>query len=259
MGKLDGKVALISGGSRGQGESQARLFSQEGAAVVLADVLDAEGELVANSINDTGGDAAYFHLDVSEQTQWAAVVEAVLEQHGRLDILINNAGIARSKLIEDSSLQEYLEVIRINQVGVWLGMRAAIKAMKEAGGGCIINTSSTAGLEGYPGLSAYVSSKFAVRGMTKVAALELGRYNIRVNSVHPGPIDTPMIRDPELAATAGDSNAIGMNIAIPRVGDADEVAKMMLFIAADATYSTGAEFVIDGGLTAGTPLTGLAE
>ena len=255
MGKLDGKVALISGGSRGQGEAQGRLFAREGASVVLADVLDAEGELVAASINDTGGDAAYYHLDVSEQSQWAAVVDAAVEQYGRLDILVNNAGIARVGMIEDSSLQEYLEVIRINQVGVWLGMRAAIKAMKDAGGGCIINTSSTAGLEGYPGLSAYVSSKFAVRGMTKVAALELGRYNIRVNSVHPGPIDTPMIRDPQLATRPPDD--VSFAAPIPRVGDADEVAKMMLFIAADATYSTGAEFVIDGGLTAGTAL-GLA-
>ena len=250
MGKLDGKVALISGGSRGQGEAQARLFAEEGASVALADVLDAEGGLVANSINDTGGDAGYFHLDVSEQSQWAATVDAVVERFGRLDILINNAGIVRSSLIEDSTLQEYLEVIRINQVGVWLGMRAAIKPMKEAGGGCIINTSSTAGLEGYPGLSAYVSSKFAVRGMTKVGAVELGQYGIRVNSVHPGPIDTPMIRDPQLAR-GGEPTEARMNIPIPRVGDVEEVAKMMLFIAADATYSTGAEFVIDGGLTAG--------
>ena len=250
MGKLDGKVALISGGSRGQGEAQARLFAQEGASVALADVLDAEGQLVAESINDTGGDAGYFHLDVSEQSQWAATVDAVVERFGRLDILINNAGIVRSSLIEDSTLQEYLEVIRINQVGVWLGMRAAIKPMKDAGGGCIINTSSTAGLEGYPGLSAYVSSKFAVRGMTKVGAVELGQYGIRVNSVHPGPIDTPMIRDPQLAG-GGQPTEARMNIPIPRVGDVEEVAKMMLFIAADATYSTGSEFVIDGGLTAG--------
>ena len=130
MGKLDGQVALISGGSRGQGEVQGRLFAQEGASVVLADVLDAEGELVAASINDTGGDAVYHHLDVTEQNQWASVVDAVVEQYGRLDILINNAGIARLKLIEDSSLQEYLEVIQINQVGVWLGMQAAIPARR---------------------------------------------------------------------------------------------------------------------------------
>ena len=249
MGKLDGKVALISGGSRGQGEAQARLFAREGAQVALADVLDAEGELVAASINDTGGEAVYHHLDVTEQSQWKATVDAVVKQYGRLDVLINNAGIARIKMIEESSLQEYLDVIMINQAGVWLGMQAAIPAMKAAGGGCIINTSSVAGLQGSAGLGAYVSSKFAVRGMTKVAAQELGRYNIRVNSVHPGPIDTPMIRDPQIATReAGD---ISFEAPIPRVGRTDEVAAMMLFIAADATYSTGSEFVIDGGMTAG--------
>ena len=254
MGKLDGKVALISGGSRGQGEAQARLFAREGAQVALADVLDAEGELVAASINDTGGDALYHHLDVTEQNQWQQTVDAVVERYGRLDVLINNAGIARVKFIEESTLQDYLEVIMINQVGVWLGMQAAIPAMKDAGSGCIINTSSTAGLEGYPGLGAYVSSKFAVRGMTKVAAQELGQFNIRVNSVHPGPIDTPMIRDPQIRRSADEDFDVGRSSPIPRVGHVDEVAKMMLFIAADATYSTGAEFVIDGGVTAGSSL-----
>ena len=249
MGRLDGQVALISGGSRGQGEAQARLFAREGARVALADVLDAEGELVAASINDTGGDAQYLHLDVTQQAQWQAAIDAVVEQYGRLDILINNAGIARMNTIEDSSVEEYLEVIRINQVGVWLGMQAAIPALRAAGGGCIINTSSIAGLQGYAGAGAYVSSKFAVRGMTKVAAQELGQYGIRVNSVHPGPIDTPMIRDPEIAQrTDGD---MSYDAPIPRLGLADEVAAMMLFIAADATFSTGSEFVIDGGITAG--------
>ena len=180
-----------------------------------------------------------------------------MEQYGRLDILINNAGIARIKLIEESSLEDYLEVIRINQVGVWLGIQAAIPALRAAGGGCIINTSSIAGLLGSVGLGAYVSSKFAVRGMTKVAAQELGRYNIRVNSVHPGPIDTPMIRDPQLATREpGDTS---FEAPIPRVGTTEEVAAMMLFIAADATYSTGSEFVIDGGMTAGWSVTRLRD
>ncbi len=249
MGKLDGRVALISGGARGQGEAEARLFAREGAAVVLGDVLEEEGRRVAESIIDTGGQATFAKLDVSDQSNWAELVDLTVETYGRLDILINNAGIARMKMIEDSSLQEYLEVIRINQVGVWLGMRAAVKPMKEAGGGCIINTSSTAGLEGYAGLSAYVSSKFAVRGMTKSAAVEFGPYNIRVNSVHPGPIDTPMIRDPEIARRPADD--FSFDGPIPRLGTSDEVARMMLFIAADASYSTGAEFVIDGGLTVG--------
>ena len=253
MGKLDGQVALISGGARGQGEAQARLFAREGAAVALGDVLEEDGRRVAESINDTGGQAMFRKLDVTEASSWKSMVDQTVAEFGRLDIVINNAGIARIKTIEDSTLEEYREVIRINQVGVWLGIQAAIPALKEAGGGCIINTSSIAGLQGYPGLGAYVSSKFAVRGMTKVAAQELGQYNIRVNSVHPGPIDTPMIRDPQFSTREpGDTS---YDAPIPRVGHVDEVAAMMLFIAADATYSTGSEFVIDGGATAGSLVT----
>jgi 3alpha(or 20beta)-hydroxysteroid dehydrogenase len=249
MGKLDGQVALISGGARGQGEAQARLFAREGAAVAIGDVLEDEGRRVTESIIDTGGQAMFRKLDVSDQSNWAEMVEQTTEQFGKLNILINNAGILRAATIEHSSLQEYLEVIKINQVGVWLGMRAAIKPMREAGGGCIINTSSTAGYEGYPGLSAYVSSKFAVRGITKVAALEFAPYNIRVNSVHPGPIDTLMTAPP--GTPRRPNGDVPIQMSIPRFGRVDEVAKMMLFIAADATYSTGSEFVIDGGLTAG--------
>ncbi|MDE2890895.1 MAG: SDR family oxidoreductase [Chloroflexota bacterium] len=252
MGKLDGQVALISGGARGQGEHQARLFAREGAAIAIGDVLEEDGNRVAESINDTGGDAMFRKLDVSDQSSWAEMVDATTERFGKLNILINNAGILRNASIEDTTAQEYLEMIKINQVGVWLGIRAAIKAMREAGGGCIINTSSTAGLEGYPDSSAYVSSKFAVRGLTKVAALELGPYNIRVNSVHPGPIDTLMTTNEDTPRRPdGD---VPVRMPIPRFGRVDEVAKMMLFIAADATYSTGSEFVIDGGLTAGRSL-----
>ena len=249
MGKLDGQVALISGAARGQGEAQARLFAREGAAVVLGDVLEAEGQQVAESIIDTGGQATFRKLDVTVESDWAGIVEQAVDQFGGLNIQINNAGILRAGLIETSTLDEYLEVIDINQVGVWLGIRAAIQPMREAGGGCIINTSSTAGYEGYPGLSGYVSSKFAVRGITKVAALELAQYNIRVNSVHPGPIDTPMVRDPRIGGrTEGE---IPVDGPIGRAGLPEEVAKMMLFIAADATYSTGAEFQIDGGQMSG--------
>ena len=146
MGKLDGQVALISGGARGQGEAQARLFAREGAAVALGDVLEEDGQRVAESINDTGGQAMFQKLDVTEASSWKSMVDETVAQFGRLDIVVNNAGIARVKLIEESSLEDYLEVIRINQLGVWLGMKAAIPALKEAGGGCIINTSSTAGL-----------------------------------------------------------------------------------------------------------------
>ena len=249
MGKLDGQVALISGAARGQGEAQARLFAREGAAVVLGDVLEEEGQRVTESIIDTGGQAMFRKLDVTIESQWTQIVDQTVDQFGGLNIQINNAGILRIGLIETSTLDEYLEVIDINQVGVWLGMRAAIAPMREAGGGCIINTSSTAGYEGYPGLSAYVASKFAVRGLTKVAALELAPYNIRVNSVHPGQIDTPMVRDPRIGGSPDGEIAVGSPIA--RAGLSEEVAKMMLFIAADATYSTGAEFQIDGGHMSG--------
>lgn len=224
MGKLDGEVALISGAARGQGEAEARLFAREGAAVMLADVLDEDGERGANSISDTGGNAAYVHLDVTDERAWAAAVERTVSEFGKLSILLNNAGILMLKPIEETSLEEYLRVIQVNQVGVFLGMREAIKPMREAGGGCIINTSSTAGLQGNPGLNAYAASKFAVRGMTKVAAHELGPYNIRVNSVHPGPIDTPMIRDPRGGPPGG---GLTRRIPIPRAGEAEEVAKMI--------------------------------
>ena len=249
MGKLDGQVALISGAARGQGEAQARLFAREGAAVAIGDVLEAEGQRVSESIVDSGGQSMFCRLDVTEQSDWTEIVDETVKQFGVLNILINNAGILRVGQIETSTLEEYLEVIDINQVGVWLGIRAAIAPMREAGGGCIINTSSTAGYEGYPGLGGYVSSKFAVRGLSKVAALELARYNIRVNSVHPGPIDTPMVRDPRIGGRV--DGPIPVDGPIGRAGRPEEVAKMMLFIAADATYSTGAEFQIDGGQMSG--------
>ena len=251
MGKLDGKVALVSGAARGQGEAEARLFAREGASVALGDVLDEDGERVAASIVDTGGQALYGHLDVRERSDWRALVERARDEFGRLDILINNAGILRAGRIEDLDPDEYMEVIQVNQVGVLLGMQAAIPALREAGGGAIVNTSSTAGLTGFAGGAAYVASKWAVRGMTKVAALELGRYGIRVNSVHPGPIDTPMIAGLDLGG-ARDSQPI------PRVGTPDEVAKLMLFLASDdSSYCTGSEFVIDGGGQAGTVIPGL--
>ena len=249
MGKLDGQVALISGAARGQGEAQARLFAREGAAVAIGDVLEADGQRVSESIVDSGGQSMFCRLDVTEQSDWTEVVDQTVKRFGGLNILINNAGILRVGQIETSTLEEYLEVVDINQVGVWLGIRAAIAPMREAGGGCIINTSSTAGYEGYPGLGGYVSSKFAVRGLSKVAALELARYNIRVNSVHPGPIDTPMVRDPRIGGRA--DGPIPVDGPIGRAGRPEEVAKMMLFIAADATYSTGAEFQIDGGQMSG--------
>src|SRR5579884_2151770 len=249
MGRLDGKVALITGAARGQGEAEARLFVREGARVVLADVLDDDGARVARDIGD---DARYEHLDVGDETEWTTVVDATTRAFGSLDVLVNNAGILRHHVIEDHPLDEYLDVIRVNQVGCFLGMRAAVPAMRASGGGSIVNTASVAGLVGNAGLVAYTASKFAVRGMTKVAAVELGRYGIRVNSIHPGGVDTAMVR----TGVFGDRDPSTAYSYLPlgRIGTVDEVAAMALFLASDeSSFSTGSEFVLDGGSTAGAP------
>jgi len=251
MGRLDGKVALITGAARGQGEAEARLFVQEGAQVVLGDVLDELGAKVAADLGPNR--AVYLHLDVTQPAEWTAAVQTATDRFGRLDILVNNAGILKLGMVESMPLDDYLAVINVNQVGCFLGMQAAIPALRAAGGGSIVNTSSTSGFVGLPGLSAYTASKFAVRGMTKVAAQELGRDGIRVNSVHPGGVDTHMTRLPEFGDV--DSAAMFATLPIPRVGQPDEVAKLMLFLASDdSSYCTGAEFIIDGGMLTGPPL-----
>src|SRR3989440_9475681 len=189
VGRLDGKVALISGGARGQGEAEARLFAAEGAKVLLGDVLDDVGEKLAVEIGDA---ATYVHLDVTSQDDWATAVDAATTRFGKLDVLVNNAGILRFGSIERTSFEEYRRVIEVNQFGCFLGMKAAIPALRAAGGGSIVNISSTQGLEGMAGACAYTASKFAVRGMTKSAAPGLGRFGVRVDSVHPRGIDTPI-------------------------------------------------------------------
>ena len=250
MGKLDGKVAIISGAARGQGEAEARLFAEEGAAVVLGDIRDDEGEQAAARIADTGGQAVYQHLDVTSEEDWAAAVARANSEFGGLHVLVNNAGIGgASTFVEDTSLEDYMRVINVNQVGVFLGMRAAIPSIRESGGGSIVNISSTAGLEGAPTLAAYGSSKWAVRGLTKVAAMELAPDGIRVNSVHPGPIDTPMLRGANIPM-----DNWGRSVPLARVGTVDDMASLLLFLASDeSSFCTGTEFVIDGGMTAGRP------
>lgn len=247
MKQLEGRVALITGGARGQGAAAARLFVAQGAEVVIADILTQEGEQLAQEL----GEAAIFQkLDVTSESDWKAVVATAKERFGKLDILVNNAGILTLQPIEHMSLEDYLKVIQINQVGTWLGMKSVLPAMKEAGGGAIVNTSSVNGFEGVAYGSAYTASKFAVRGMTKVAALEYGQYNIRVNSVHPGGIDTPMARPPEMEEH--DSSETYSRLPIPRIGQPEEVAELVLFLASDkSSYCTGSEFVIDGGMLAG--------
>ena len=247
-GRLGGKVALISGAARGQGAVEARLFVEEGAKVVVGDVLDAEGEAV---VKELGDDARYVHLDVSQPDQWQAAIAATEEAFGRLDVLVNNAGILRFAAIESMSAEEYMQVVTVNQLGTFLGIQAAIPALRRAGGGSIVNISSIEGILAMGGTVAYASTKFAIRGMTKVAALELGRDGIRVNSVHPGTIRTPMTDE------MGDITPIGKIIPLRRVGESEDVAAVVLFLASDdAAYCTGAEFVVDGGVLAGSMFAG---
>ncbi len=246
-GDLEGKVALISGSARGMGEEEARLFASQGAKVVLADVLDEEGEKAAAAI----GEAAIFqHLDVTDEAQWQSAVARAESSFGKLDVLVNNAGILRYGPIETTSLEEYELVMRVNQIGPFLGMKAAIPALRRAGGGSIVNISSMAGMRGIAGLVAYASSKFAVRGMTKVAALELGRDGIRVNSVHPGGVETPMTRP--FGQQTDPSQVREYTTPIARIGRPDEIAQLVLFLASEkSSYCTGSEFLIDGGDMAG--------
>jgi 3alpha(or 20beta)-hydroxysteroid dehydrogenase len=244
MGRLDGKVALITGAARGQGAAAARRFAAEGATVIITDVLDEEGKTLADEI---GAAARYEHLDVSQEDEWATVTGTA----GPVSVLVNNAGILHFSPLADTALADYERVIRVNQVGTFLGMRAVVPGMTSAGGGSIINTSSIEGLAAAPLLVAYTASKFAIRGMTKVAAMELGGKGIRVNSVHPGMIGTQMLPT-ALGGIQVDLDRIGRKVPLRRVGQAEEIAGLLVFLASDeSSYCTGAEFVADGGATAG--------
>ncbi|OXM66546.1 MULTISPECIES: glucose 1-dehydrogenase [Amycolatopsis] len=245
MGRLDGKAALITGAARGQGAAAARRFTQEGAKVMVADVADDDGKALAGEIG-----AVYQHLDVSREDDWAAAVQRAGDEFGGLTVLVNNAGILHFSELAHTSLADYERVIGVNQIGAFLGMRSVVEPMTRAGGGSIINVSSVEGLAGMPFLVAYTASKFAIRGMTKVAALELGRKGIRVNSVHPGMIDTKMVSDAAGGAEI-DTSWVGKKVALGRVGEPDEIAQLAVFLASDeSSYCTGAEFVADGGATA---------
>lgn len=247
--RLEGKVALISGGARGMGAAEAKLFATEGAKVVLGDVLDEEGQRVEAEIAETGGEAVYVHLDVTSESDWRDAVNTAVDQFGKLDILVNNAGIFSRAFIHEQSAEDWDRVMAINGKGVFLGTKAAIPAMREAGGGSIVNISSVAGLIGSAASTAYNASKGAVRLLTKSTAVQYAKEGIRCNSVHPGPIETPML---DLVYTSPEARTERRE-AIPmgRLGEMDDVAKGVLFLASsEASYMTGSELVIDGGYTA---------
>jgi 3alpha(or 20beta)-hydroxysteroid dehydrogenase len=240
IARLNGKVALVSGGARGIGAAAARGMIAEGAKVVIGDLLDREGRALAKELGPSG---TYVHLDVTKRGDWESAVATAERSYGRLDVLVNNAGIANFGPIDEYSHADWDKVIAINLTGVFNGMKAAIPALKKAGGGSIVNISSTAGIRGYPALPGYTASKFGVRGLSKAAALDLARYGIRVNSLHPGFVRTPMT-----AGVPEDTRHVAMD----RAGDPGEIAHLIVFLASDeSSFSTGAEFIADGGETAG--------
>ncbi len=243
MARLTGKVALITGGARGQGADEARLFRAEGAEVFITDVLAAEGRAVAAEIG-----ATFMIHDVSSEADWQTVVDAMLAKHGQIDVLVNNAGVFKLGRLLDTTIEDYDRIIAINQKGVFLGMRAVAPVMCESKRGSIVNISSVAGLQGTAGAFAYATSKWAVRGMSKAAAQELGRFGVRVNSVHPGFIDTDMMHQTQ-AAVAGKMDKALRFVPLGRTAPPLEVAQMVLFLASDeSSYCTSSEFVIDGGM-----------
>ncbi len=242
MNRLDDKVALITGGARGQGAAEAEIFAEAGAQVVITDVLD-EGEATAERL---GASVEFIHQDVTSEARWTEVVDTIVERHGRLDVLVNNAGIFRTVGLEETSLKMWDQMIAINQTAVFLGMRAVAAQMKAQAAGSIVNISSIAGLGGAGLAHAYSATKWAVRGMSKSAAQELGPHGVRVNSVHPGIIETAMLEE------FGDAlPLIEQRIPLGRTAKPEEVAKLVLFLASDdASYCTGHEFVIDGAMKA---------
>jgi len=244
MGRLDGKVAIVTGGARGQGEAEVRLFAAEGARVIVSDVLVEEGRALAAELGDN---VAFNRHDVSSEEEWDAAISFAREHFGGLHVLVNNAGITGGGPIAKHTLADYERVVAVNQVGVFLGIRAAVAPMTEAGGGSIVNISSGAGLRATKYMIGYAATKYAVTGMTAAAALELARNGIRVNSIHPGVIETPMVAgaSPEMMSSMVKSTPLR------RVGQPEEIARVALFLASDeSSYMTGAHVPVDGGITA---------
>lgn len=240
MARVSGKVALISGGARGLGAAMARRLVEEGAQVVIGDVLSEEGKDLAAELGDA---CRYVNLDVTRAQHWDSAVATAVDEFGGLDVLVNNAGIVNFGSVEEYTLESWNTIIAVNLTGVFLGIKAAVPVIIRSKAGSIINVSSTAGLQGYEALPGYVAAKFGVRGLTKAVALDLGKYNVRVNSVHPGAIATPMTAGLDLPQN---------HVALHRIGQATEVANLVLFLASDeSSFSTGAEFLTDGGELSG--------
>jgi 3alpha(or 20beta)-hydroxysteroid dehydrogenase len=247
MSKLEGRIAIITGAARGQGEATARLFAAEGARVILVDMLEAEGAAVARDIGDN---AMFRKLDVSDEDGWNALVADVQARWGTVDILVNNAGIVHPATITDLKKDDFERVLRINLIGSWLGMKAVAPAMEAQGRGAIVNVCSTSALHGINGLAAYLSSKWALRGLTKTAAMEFARKGIRVNAVFPGGINTPMGN--VTGEPVEDLAKYYTGYPIQRIGEPEEVAQANLFLASDAaSFICGAELAVDGGQTVG--------
>lgn len=243
-GRLDGKVALISGGASGIGAAHVRIFAAEGAAVVSADLQEEMGREIVEEVLAAGGKAHFISLDVASESGWADAVRTVVARFGKLTTLINNAGIYRPQGVEDETLEGWQKIMAVNQTGVWLGMKSALPAMREAGGGAIVNISSLYGIIGSPGAVAYHATKGAVRLITKVAALEYAQQGIRVNSIHPGMIDTPIIGN----LTPASDEMIRAATPMGRMGRPEEIAYGSLYLCSDqASFTTGSELVIDGG------------
>lgn len=242
-GRLAGKVAIVSGGARGMGASHAHEMVAHGAKVVCGDILDAEGELVVKELGGRDGGAFYVHLDVTRPEDWEAAVASAVAEFGRVDVLVNNAGILNIGTVEDFEMSEWHRILDINLTGVFLGIRAVVPAMRQAGGGSIINISSIEGMAGTIASHGYTATKFAVRGLTKSTALELGQFGIRVNSIHPGLVKTPMA---DWVPEDIFQSALG------RIAQPKEISNMVVYLASDeSSYSTGSEFVVDGGTLAG--------